>query len=149
MESLVGLNNEQVRYLERLVSDSRRPYYDRISELSSFLGTKILSDEERHAVKRLVNKTTFSEYESMSKLESFEELSVWYDLTEKAINRLDSDFNTNKSKLHHYMHDSFVERVVADEQGKRSEAGAEVSSGKRTSLLSLLGSLFRPFCKRN
>lgn len=144
----VGLDNTQVRYLEGLVSDRRKTYYDRIGELGSFLGTKILSDKERHAVKRLVNRTTFSEYELMSKLGSPEELSVWYDLTEIAINQLDKDFNVNKSRLQHYTHDSFVAGVVASGQERRSESRNEVSTGKRTSWLSYLGALFRHFSRK-
>ncbi len=145
----MGLNSEQVRYLERLFSDSRRPYYERVNELSSFLGTKILSDEERHSVKRLVNKTTFSEYELIRGLGSPEELSEWYDLTERAINKLNDNFNVNKSKLHHYAHNTFVAEVVASGQEMQNEARKDYSSPKGTSLLSLVGALFRPFSRKN
>ncbi|MDO8563772.1 MAG: hypothetical protein Q7R87_02080 [Nanoarchaeota archaeon] len=148
MDIDLGLNNTQIRYLEKLISDPRRPYYDRVSELGSFLHTKILLDEERHAIKRLVNKTTFSEYESMSKLGSYEELSVWYDLTERAINRLDNDFNANKSKLHNHSHESFVSGFVQSKLNGNVEEKRTSSQGKRTSLLSLIGVLFRPFYRK-
>lgn len=140
----LGLNNEQVRYLERLIYDSKRPYYERIAELGSFLHTKILLDEDRHAIKRLVNETTFLEYELMSKLRSYDELNVWYDKMTLAINELDSQFNANKAKLHHYSHESFVKGLVPDKDNVGSERKIQSPHGKRTSLLSLIGAFFKP-----
>ncbi|MEK6910483.1 MAG: hypothetical protein AABW82_01800 [Nanoarchaeota archaeon] len=147
----LGLNNQQVSHLERLMADRRQSYPNRLYELSSFLKTRLLLDEERHALKRFVNETAKAEYEFIRLTKGEHALDEWYNQATSAINELASQFDANKVKYHSYRHDMEMDKLGDNSINFPNQFRVVPASGKerkRYSLSSLVGFLLKPFYRK-